>query len=191
MKDYFKLGSNNYANYGLTKCPKLGEQSVMQGRLIDPQKLPPLHFEHNFPDEEAMPNFLTGGTVLASKALIDLLNSIAVKNFQAFPASLINPHTQAHRDDYFLFNALGLVSAANLSASTYDEIMKGNPEGIDLPLLAFNDLVIDSSKVRELDMFRLAEEPISLIVSERVVDALQSNRPPQGWGISVEQLEST
>jgi hypothetical protein len=38
-------------------------------------------------------------------------------------------------------------------------------------------------------MFRLAEEPISVIVSDRVVNALSNNRPDDGWGIVVEEVD--
>jgi len=190
MKKYFKLESSNYVSYGLRKVPEIDdEQSEMSGSMIDHTKLPPLIFEHNFPIGEPMPHFLTGGAVLASKTLIDLLTTIGVNNFQAFPALLVNPETGEKRDDYFLFNVLGLMRVANLEESKYDELMSGNPEGIDLPLLAFKDLAINGAQVHDIDMFRLAEEPISVIVSERVVDALKNNKQDGGWGIVVEEVD--
>ncbi len=190
MMKYFKLKSSNYVDYGIDKAPKLGdEQSVMEGRMVDLAKLPPLIFEHDFPVGEPMPHFLTGGTVVASKTLLDLLTKIGVNNFQAFPAQLINPETGEKRDDYFLFNVLGLMKVADLDASTYDEIMKGNPDGIDLPLLAFKNLAINGDQVRGIDMFRLAEAPITIIISERIYNALIENRPDDGWGIIVEEVD--
>jgi hypothetical protein len=188
MKKYFKLEDDNYINYGIDEAPDLGEQSEALGRMIDPSKLPPLIFEHDFPVGEPMPHFLTGGTVLASKTLIDLLAKIGVNNFQAFPALLVNPETGEKRDDYFLFNVLGFMKVANLEASEYDTLMGGNPEGIDLPLLAFKKLAINGNQVRDIDMFRLAEEPRTVIISDRVVNALSNNRPDDGWGIVVEEV---
>jgi hypothetical protein len=189
MKKYFKLESNNYVNFSIKKEPKLGEQSVMLGRMTDPTKLPPLIFEHNFPSGERIPHYLAAAAVLASKLLIDLLVSIGVNNFQAFPAQLINPETGEKRDDYFLFNVLGFMKVANLEASEYDTLMSGNPEGFDLPLLAFKNLAINGNQVRDIDMFRLAEEPITIIISDRVDNALIKFRPEGGWGIVVEEVD--
>lgn len=189
MNQYFKLESSNYVNFGICKSPKLAEQSVMKGQFIDPDKLPELIFEHDFPVGEPMPHYLTGGTVLASQKLLKVLDNVGVDNYQAFPAILVNPQTKEIKRDYYLFNVLGLVKATSINDSNYDELMKGSPEGIDLPLLAFNELVIDSKKTYGTYMFRLAEEPISIIVNAQVVHALKKNKPDEGWGVVVEELE--
>lgn len=186
MKDYYKFESSNYVNYGIVNSPKLGESSVMQGRYIDPEKLPELVFEHSFPTGEAIPHFLTGGTVLASKRLIDVISNIGVDNYQAFPVVLINTESREVRKDYYLFNVLGLLSATDTDSSKYDEIMKGDGE---LPLVAFKEMVIDSKKIHGQKMFRLAEEPISLIVDQDIVAALKTNKPDEGWGVVVEEID--
>ena len=161
----------------------------MQGRVIDLKKLPELIFEHNFPIGENIPHFLTGGTVLASNRLVTVLESAGFDNYQAIPATLINPNTNEIRDDYFLFNILGLIKATILADSDYDELMEGSVEGIELPLVAFNKIVIDSKKTNGADMFRLAEDPIDIVVSSEVVKALKANKPEEGWGIDIENLE--
>lgn len=189
MTKYFKLQSSNYVDYGIQRTPTIGEQSVMLGRLVEEEKLPSLVFEHNFPPGEPMPHYLTGGTCLASKRLLGALESVGVYNYQAFPAALVNPETGDRREDYFLFNVLGLMKVANLDESDYDELMGGNPEGVDLPLTAFNDLAIDGKKAQDVDMFRLAEEPISVIVSEKVVKGLKDDKPDEGWGVVVEEVK--
>ena len=188
MNSYFKLESNNYINYGIKKAPKLGEQSVMAGQVIEQSKLPPLVYEHNFPGNEPLPHFFTGGTVLASQTLLNVLDSVGVDNYQAFPALLINPETNDKREDYYLFNVIGFVQAADLQKSDYDELMPQNSGGIGMPLAAFRDLVIDSKRTQDLDMFRLAEEPISIIVSNNIVDNLKRYKPREGWGIVIEQV---
>ena len=189
MNQYFKLESSNYVNFGISKSPKLAEQSVMKGQFIDPDKLPELIFEHDFPVGEPMPHYLTGGTVLASQKLLKVLDNAGVDNYQAFPAILVNPQTKEIKRDYYLFNVLGLLKATSLNDSNYDELMKGSPEGIDLPLVAFNKIVIDSKKTYGTYMFRLAEEPVSIIVNTQIIHALKNNKPDEGWGIIVEELE--
>ncbi|TNE45484.1 MAG: hypothetical protein EP343_26580 [Deltaproteobacteria bacterium] len=188
MSSYYKLESSHYVSFGIQNAPKLGEQSVMTGSVVDPSKLPPLVYEHNFSGNEPLPHFLTGGTVLASQTFLNVLDSVGVDNYQAFPATFINPDTHDKREDYFLFNVLGLVQAANLDESRYDELMPGSSGGIEVPLVAFQDLVLDSKRTQHLDMFRLAEEPITIVVSDSVVEGLKQNKPEGGWGIVIEQL---
>lgn len=189
MNQYYKFSTTGYVDFGVQKAPLLREQSVMQGRVIDPQKLPKLIFEHNFPIGESIPHFLTGGAVLASNKLLTVLESAGVDNYQAIPATLINPNTNEIRADYFLFNILGLIEATILADSNYDELMEGSVEGGELPLVAFNKIVIDRKKINGADMFRLAEDPINIVVSSEVVKALKANKPKEGWGINIENLE--
>jgi len=65
--------------------------------------------------------------------------------------------------------------------------MKG--EGSDLPMVAFNKLVMDSEKTYGIPMFRLVKEPVTFMIGERVDRALKDNKPELGWGIIVEEVE--
>jgi len=58
-----------------------------------------------------------------------------------------------------------------------------------LPLAGFQELVIDSQKTNGLLLFRLAENPIKLIVHEKVIDSLAKNSSPDGWGVSAIELK--
>ena len=189
MNQYYKFESDNYVDFGIKKSPSLGEQSVMQGRFIDSAKLPELIFEHDFPLGEPMPHYLTGGTVLVSKELINVLDSAGVDNYQAFPVTLVNPDTKEIRKDYLLFNILGLIKATSLVDSDYDELMQRSAEDIGLPSVAFNGIVINSKNTYGAHMFRLAEDPIYSIINDQVVKALKANKPDDGWGIVIEELE--
>ena len=190
MTQYFEVESDNFLDFGVTKSPKLGSQSILGGRIIKQDLLPPLVYEIDFPNDVELPHFLTGGTVLASQRLINLLRSQGVENFQAFHAELLNPDTGKKWSQYYLFNVIGLIKAANMDKSDYDELMPASPDGINIPLVAFNKISIDKSKTRDTLMFRLAEDPTVLIVHEKIVDALDDNRPEEGWGIDVIELES-
>jgi hypothetical protein len=183
------MESDNYLDYGVTKAPKLGSQSILGGGLIHQQALPPLVYEIDFPDNMDVPHLLTGGTVLASERFINLLKTEAVDNFQAFPVEILNPVTGKRRNEFYLFNVVGLVKASDMTKSTYDELMAGSSDGIETPLVAFNEIVIDCEKTMGLSMFRLAEDPTALIVSENIVEALSDNLPENGWGIDVIELK--
>jgi len=190
MTQYFEMESDNYLDFSITKYPKLSPQSILGGRIIEQNILPQLVYEVDFPDDTDLPHLLTGGAVLVSQRLIELLKSQGVDNFQAFPVEILNPETSKKRLGYYLFNVIGLLKVVNLDKSAYDELMPASPDGIDVPLAAFNQIVIDSKKTMGMLMFRLAEDPTVLMIHEKIVDALFDNRPENGWGIDVVEVES-
>jgi hypothetical protein len=81
---------------------------------------------------------------------------------------------------------LGAIAAADMSRSRFTQI---TPSPGGAPLAGFHDLVINPKKVGSLDMFRLAESPGTLIVSERVTDALGAKPRSGGWGITAFPIE--
>ncbi len=190
MSAYFLMETDSYIDYGIQTCPDVGdENSFLSGKLIQAQHLPSLVFEVDFPDAEKLPHFFDSEVPLASKKFIDTLMKAGVDNFQVFPATVINPDTGGQWNDYFAFNVLGLVACANLDKSDYDTLLEGNPEGINIPSLAFNELVLDQSKLKGLLFFRLGESPIDLIVHQQVFDSLVKYRPDDGWGIDLIQVD--
>jgi len=188
MTKYFKMESDNYLDFGVTKSPRLG-QSILGGRNIEQDILPHLVYEVDFPDSIELPHFLTGRTVLARQKLIDLLKS-QVDNFQAFPAVILNPERGKKRSGFYLFNVHGMLKIVNLEESGYDELMSASSDGLHAPLVAFNKIAINSHKTMGMLMFELAEDPTALLIHESTVNALSDNRPENGWGIDVIEVES-
>lgn len=188
---YYQIYNNRYLDYGITSGPNLPDDGcIMAGTTIEANDLPELVYEINVPDDEACPHFMSGRTLIVSELFIKVLQSEGINNFQTFPAILINPDTQKKITGYFLFNVLTLVSAANLDRSSFDMLMEGDEEGVGVPLVAFNQLSLDSEKICGLRLFRLAEDPTVLIVDENIKLALEQNRPEKGWGIMLEELDT-
>lgn len=191
MKKYYQLFEDYFLDYGITGGPTLPDGSVMAGKIVEPESLPELFYDINVPDDATCPHFMSSDAVIASKKFTDLLHKIGVNNFQQFPVTLINPETGKKRDGYYLFNVIGLVRAADLDKSAYDLLMQGDVEGVDVPLVAFNEITLDHTKLRGLRMFRMAEDPTVLIIDENIKTALISNKPPEGWGIIFEEVDVT
>ena len=197
MRKYFKLESSNYIDYGIQSLVKLDGQSVFSGRNLLSSQLPELKYEHNFPSSEDIPHLLTGGTVLASQKLIDVFKTLSITNFQAFPVLLVNSESKEIRQDYFLFNVLGLCNQTDLPYEDYQEInieidcSSAKLKGARIKKIA-TDHSCQSSKInrpnKSFDLFRLAEEPISIVVSDRVITALRQQSPNEGWGVIIESL---
>lgn len=189
MTTYYQLMEDYSLDYGITDGPKLPDGCVMTGSWVEPESLPELVYEIDVPDDEPCQHFMTGGTVIASQHLIQVLHNAGVTNFQHFPVVLINPDTRKKRTGFFLFNVLGLLKAADMGKSAFDTLMEADDEGVAVPLVAFNELVLDGSKLGGLRMFRLAESPSVLIVDEAIKTALVDNRPDDGWGIMLEEVD--
>lgn len=190
MPDYYLLRTDIYLDHGITKCPPCRDDTgFMRGVEVRKESLPPLYFQVDFQEDEAMPHFLDYTVPLASHSFLEVLKKIGVVNFQAFPAFVRNEETGQEWSDYYAFNVIGLLKCANLEKSDYDILMRGdNDKGIP-PLLAFHEIVLHRPFLNHLRMFRLAESPSELIIHETIVNELVKKRPDEGWGIEIVDLE--
>lgn len=186
---YHHIEPDNYADYGITKKPKLGV-SFIRGVPITTPLPNPLVFEIDYPDGSVLPHFLGDTIPVFSDRLVQTLRSAGVDNFQVFSAILRNPTTGIEWTDYWAFNAVGLVAAAKLEESDFDTLMGDDPEGVDVPLLAFNNLVLDKKKTRKLLMFRLTQSPSTLLIHDKVNIHIDANRPPEGWNFDATAIDT-
>jgi hypothetical protein len=109
---------------------------------------------------------------LMSKRLAQSLTEAGVDNVQFFPSILTNRQTK-ETYEYFVFNVVGLVSAADLGKSDYQSF-----DG-RLTDTSFFSLSVDKQKARGVLMFRLAENIKALMVHERVRDYAVSKGIPK------------
>lgn len=82
-----------------------------------------------------------------------------------------------------------MLKAADLQKSFFDPLMEADEEGVDVPLVAFNKIVLDGSKPRGLRIFRIAEDPMVLVIDQHIKTALKENRPANGWGVIYEEID--
>lgn len=102
------------------------------------------------------------GVPIMSKRLADALAEVGVDNLQLFPVILRNTVTgQVY--DYQAYKVVGLVAAADLSAS--ESTVHDNKPVADV---SFEKLVVDESKPHSLLIFRLAEDISALLVHDKV-----------------------
>jgi len=101
---------------------------------------------------------------------VAVLQGAGVHNFQCFPARLVDPQTGKEHAGYQLFNVLGVASLPGTEAGGADRAAGG---------------------LGGLHMFRLVDSLATLVVDDVVRAALVANRPPEGWGILLEELEAS
>lgn len=186
---YYSMIANPFTDRGLLDDPSLPEGvSFIRGAWLQWRPERPLVFRSNC-DASHLPRPFMGRAIpVWSKDLLDAFGAACVDNVQAFPAVVTDRGGDQQWPGYFAINVLGLVAAADLRRSRFEKIGE-YPSG--LPLVEFDELVIDASRVQDLCFFRLAESPLHLIVHERVLDNLRKVAPPGGWGISSAKLKQS
>lgn len=187
---YHHIEPDNFAKFGVTENPSLPDEvSFIDGQPMNISLPNPLVFMVNYPARSEPPHLLGDTIPVFSALLVETLKAAGVDNFEVFPAVLKNPKTGKEWNGYFAFNALGIMAAANLSESKYDTLMKGDPEGVETPLVGFHTIVLDKAKVQDLLMLRLAESPEVLLVHDTVMNQIVANRPASGWGFDATEVD--
>ena len=188
---YHKIEADNYSDYGVTKNPRFPMGvSFMSGVKITESLSDPLIFEVDNPSQDELPHLLGDTIPIVSDHLLQTLKDCGVDNFQVFPAVLRNPELGVEWKGYWAFNVIGLLAAANLGESEGDTIMEGDPGGVEVPLIGFLNVVLDKDKTCDMSMFRLAESPDIILIHHKIATHIVENRPPNGWGIDLTEVES-
>lgn len=186
---HYSIIANPFHDRGILDDPALPEGvSFIRGSLIDWTPDAPLVFRSNCDAENPPRHYMDGVMPVWSAELLDAFGRAGVDNIQPFPAIITDDGEGMEWSGYFAINVVGSVAAADLSTSQWKKIGE-HPTG--LPLLAFQKLVLDARKSHDLLLFRLAENPLQLIVHEGVLDQLSESAPADGWGISADELEES
>ncbi len=169
-----KLSDFGYYINAPTNLPRAVD--FISGSVIDDELETPLIFTTDAPEGTKLLDFKRGTVTLMSKRFVELLKGAQVDNLQTFPAIVKSLTDGTIWDNYFAVNILGLIACSNLDKSTYTEIMPGS--------YRFKELAIDASKANGALLFRLQEDPPTLIMDSSVGKYLASNDPERtlsGW----------
>lgn len=123
-------------------------------------------------DGARLPHFLGGGIPLVSARLLAVLSKAGVDNIQTFPA-VLRLKGETERREHSVLNVLGLLDAVDPDAS------------------AGGSLVLSHAYTRGLSVFRLFNDSRSLIVDDRLMRALEQQKPAEGWGFAALELETS
>jgi hypothetical protein len=180
---YYRLLVNDFVEPGPYRtrpiaAGKFDDTPWLVGKLLTPAERPtaPLRFElWAYSDgQTGVAELLDDIIPLMRNDLVARLKAAGVDNLETFPAVLTDPaRPNAVIDDYRAVNIVGLVKCADLDASEYDDFA-----GAGIVTLGFNKLIIDDRKAGGALMFRLAEAVTTVVVHQRVKDALPANDFP-------------
>jgi hypothetical protein len=110
--------------------------------------------------------FLFDQIPMFSGRLVDCLLAAGVANLEAYPATLTIENGPRLEVPYFAVNIVGLVSA-DMAASRYDP-------SSSYPMIEFSELHIAPQAAHGARLFRVAENPSFIIVSEDARRAMES-----------------
>jgi hypothetical protein len=181
MKYYVMVGEGPYPAWPIIEEPELSsDYPWYTGKVVAYEVDSPMVYELDDPggyyDEEDeckeplnLKSLYDGEAFpVMSNDLFEALKAAGVDNLQVFPAHLKESDTGTLHTDYWAFNVLGLISAADMEASTL--MPHAKPGSLDIH---FDSLVIDESKTHGQHLFRLAENCSAIMVSEQVRDEVE------------------
>jgi hypothetical protein len=182
---YIAIRSSPFFERGIFEDPMLPDGvSFLHGAMTDWQPDGPLIFRSNC-DKDSPPRHYMGGALpVWSETLLQTFRGFGIDNVQAFPATITGEGNVAWRN-YFAINVIGLVDAADLSASSYTQI---DQTASGVPRLRFTKLVIDPAKAGDLPLFRLSHAPLTLVMDAKFLDALRKVPMEGGWGMAFDEL---
>lgn len=101
---------------------------------------------------------------LFSINLVETLLAFGVDNIDVYQTVIMNPETGEEFRNYRGVNIVGVVSCADFSESKYEDLAES---------YVFRNLVISPDKISGFDIFRLAEDDETVLVSDRLKDLLE------------------
>jgi hypothetical protein len=156
------------------KCPDLGVPWTM-GRKFK-KSLPELIVcTLGSTGEPTMSDIYLTHIPLFSDHLLSALKAAGIDNFDAYRAELVSPRGKLF-PNYFAVNILGLVQCAHMQESQF------LPD-LPAPLIEFTHLVIDAKRAAGQEFFRLGQNSLYIVISERVAKLLNGQNLV-GVGIS-------
>ncbi len=152
--------------------------NFISGKVITEEIQTPLIFTTNAKRGDTMLDFFKGSVTLMSKRFLKILQGAGVDNLQVFPAIVKSEEDGTIWTDYFAINILSMISCADLSKSTYDEIMPGH--------YIFEELAIFPEKTNGELLFRLQEHSPTIIMHRNIGVHIKSQDPDKtllGWTV--------
>jgi len=154
------------------------ELDFIGGNIIDIPVDNPMVYTTNAKAGDTLRDFLKGSFTIMSKRFLNLLKEGGADNLQVFPAIIKSDVDGTIWDDYFGVNIIGLISCADLSKSTYSEIMPGH--------YRFKELAINAEKAHGALLFRLKEHSPTIIIHRSVGRYIKEHDPDKtllGWSV--------
>ncbi len=143
------------------------DQDLEMGQKLPTDFVVPVQFEIDLTFHgRRMSSLFVMPALLAQESLFEALLAIGIDSIDPYPALIRNTETREEWKDYLFLNIVGLVAGADLTKSDYAEL------GPDINVI--DKVAIKAVSLPRAPIFRLAEDRLKIIVSDRVHDHLIS-----------------
>ena len=141
------------------------DQDLELGRKLPPSFEVPVEFEVDLTsDGRRMSSLFVIPAFLVHKKLHDAMLVAGIDNVDPYRAVIRNEDTGEQWNDYLYLNIIGVVACADLTQSDYAEL------GPDINVI--DRVTIKKALLPNAHIFRLAEDRLKIVVSDRVHDYL-------------------
>ena len=141
------------------------DQDLGLGRKLPPTFTVPVEFEVDLTSEgRRMSSLFVIPAFLVHKKVYEALLTAGIDNVDPYPAVIRSEDTGQQWDDYLFLNVVGLIACADLPNSDYAELGPG--------INVIDRVAIRADQVPSADIFRLVEDHLTIVVSDRVHDQL-------------------
>jgi hypothetical protein len=187
MAKIYELQPNIFAKFVPKIAQELSDSISFKSGSIIAQPMPvPFLFKTRHSTKEP-PSGLHGRIIpVMSDSFIKALQDAGASNLQCFPAEIRSKVDSSVWKNYKAVNIIGKIACADLDASESTHII-GRPGDDALPLMAFEDLKVEPTRIGDALLFRLAESPGVILVAESVVEYLRTIQSDEDWGITLDE----
>lgn len=117
-----------------------------------------------------LPEFSVHPVPLMTRRLLAALRAAGVDNLEVYDAEITDTETGEVDREHVAFNLIGLVAAADMDASSFNEALEERLISVD-----FHSLVVDEAAAQGLLMFRVAQCVTAILVHDRVKRAVEAS----------------
>ena len=126
-----------------------------------------LEIDLDDPDAGAFSDYIYGPIPLVTERLKLVLDSCGISNIDYYLVEVAGADKFDSFPKYYALNVIGKVAAADPGKSEYSEAFG------QMGATLFSKFVLNNDAVRNLDLFRLAEQSFNIVVSEKIKLACQ------------------
>lgn len=170
---YYLLSSNSRPRRWIGDSPYLEDVDWWNGAVITEAVPNPLEFTlkyyapHSPAEDQYMGACIETNPPVWRDDFIAALKELGIYNFDCYEVAIHDPDDGSIHSNYKAVNVLGLIAAADM-----DKSVATVHDGIPLIDVDFDELVVDETKTKNIQLFRLAESSNAILVHERLRDAL-------------------
>ncbi|MGD8592137.1 MAG: hypothetical protein PVF82_04855 [Gammaproteobacteria bacterium] len=153
----------------MTISPKLGRKIRWLSGARHPVPInTPIRIELNDEYGTEIADIFVDNVPLMSINMVEAMRNAGVDNMDVYEVQLVDEKRKLIFDNYVAVQIIGRIAAADMAASDAFD-----PANIGHSIVQFRELVLDEEKIRDALIFRLHEDPTTILIHQTVKNELE------------------